>query len=97
MKYFLSSKQSKKIFSKAMKKFLLSIGAFVFLFSSSPVYACSVCFGKTDAKTIKALQISVLTLLGFLALVMVGFLSIVFQIRRKNKLSPPTDLHIAHP
>ena len=80
-----------------MKKFFWGVVTFAVLFPSDGASACSVCFGKTDATTIKALQMAVVTLLGCLGFVVACFLSIVFQIRRKNKLSHPTDLHLAHP
>ena len=81
---------------KTIPIFLQTFLIFHYVVMSDVVYACSVCFGKTDAHTLKALQLSILALLGCLAFVMAGFLSVFFQIRRRNKISHSNNPHLAH-
>ena len=50
------------------------------------VFACSVCFGGSDPKTLGALKIAIVTMLGALSIVAGGIAAFILQTHRRNKL-----------
>jgi len=65
--------------------FLSAITGFM---SSSTVYACSVCFvNSPESQTTKALSLSIMTLLGFLVLIMSVFIKFLISFHHRAKLN----------
>ena len=58
--------------------------------------ACAVCFGAADSKMTEGMNAGILALLGFVALVQVGFVAMFLHIRhRSRKLREQRDsLHL---
>jgi predicted transporter len=69
-----------------------AIAAAVMLFSSSPAFACPVCFGAEETSIIDANKIGVLVLLGITLLVQGAFAAFFFYLRKRAKLIADADL-----
>ena len=51
----------------------------------SAARACSVCFGAADSKLTEGMNAGILALLGFVALVQVGFIALFLRFRHRSK------------
>jgi predicted transporter len=69
-----------------------AIAAAAMLFSSSPAFACPVCFGAEETSIIDANKIGVLVLLGITLLVQGAFAAFFFYLRKRAKLIADADL-----
>ena len=47
--------------------------------------ACAVCFGAADSKMTEGMNAGILALLGFVALVQIGFVTMFLHIRHRSK------------
>jgi len=47
--------------------------------------ACAVCFGAADSKMTEGMNAGILALLGFVAVVQVGFVAMFLHIRHRSK------------
>ena len=47
--------------------------------------ACAVCFGASDSKLTEGMNAGILALLGFVALVQVGFIALFLRFRHRSK------------
>ena len=47
--------------------------------------ACAVCFGAADSKLTEGMNAGILALLGFVALVQVGFIALFLRFRHRSK------------
>jgi len=66
-----------------MKKFIL-LG--LFLLKTSPVVACSVCYGAPDALMTKGLNMGILSMLLILVGVLGSFIVFFVQFQRRTKM-----------
>ena len=51
----------------------------------SAAEACAVCFGAADSKLTEGMNAGILALLGFVALVQVGFIALFLRFRHRSK------------
>jgi hypothetical protein len=75
---------------KVRRAFAIAVA--VMLFSSSPAFACPVCFGAEETSIIDANKIGVLVLLGITLLVQGAFAAFFFYLRKRAKLIADADL-----
>lgn len=55
------------------------------LASSGPAAACAVCLGDPDSPESQGMNNAILTLLGIVGTVQVGFVALFWQVRRRSK------------
>jgi predicted transporter len=75
---------------KVRRAFAIAVA--VMLSSSSPAFACPVCFGAEETSIIDANKIGVLVLLGITLLVQGAFAAFFFYLRKRAKLIADADL-----
>jgi hypothetical protein len=75
---------------KVSRAFAIAVA--VMLLSSSPAFACPVCFGAEETSIIDANKIGVLVLLGITLLVQGAFAAFFFYLRKRAKLIADADL-----
>lgn len=71
---------------------VLTMAAVVLIGTSSPVFACPVCFGAHETLTIDATRLGVLALLGVTLTVQGGFVGFFLYLRRRAKRIADVDL-----
>ena len=73
-----------------------ALAALVATLAPAAARACAVCFGAADSKMTEGMNAGILALLGFVALVQVGFVAMFLRIRhRSRKLQERRDsLHL---
>ena len=67
-----------------MRKICLTLVGTILTVCAPASYACSVCFGATDAVLKKGLVLSILTLLGILLAVLAGIVSFFINLNRRT-------------
>lgn len=69
---------------------VLGLAVGVSLLAPEVVHACATCFGDPEAAMSQGLNKAILALLGFIGLVQVGIVKVVWDIRKrsKNKVDP---------
>ena len=75
---------------KARQVFAIAMA--VMLFSSSPAFACPVCFGAEETSIIDGTKIGILVLLGITLAVQGAFAAFFFYLRKRAKLIADADL-----
>ena len=73
-----------------MRAFAIAVA--VMLFSSSPAFACPVCFGAEETSIIDGTKIGILVLLGITLAVQGAFAAFFFYLRKRAKLIADADL-----
>ncbi len=58
---------------------------YAFLFASGEAEACATCLGDPDSPATKGMNNAILTLLGVVGTVQVGFVALFWQVRRRAK------------
>lgn len=61
------------------------LGALLFAMSATPLLACPVCYGAPDEPLVKGMSNGILTLLGFIGFVQIGFVALFFNFYRRAK------------
>ena len=72
---------------KTLAVFLLSAALVAVPAALAPAVAeaCAVCFGAADSKMTEGMNAGILALLGFVAVVQVGFVAMFLHIRHRSK------------
>lgn len=68
---------------RGMWRFVM--GAIVFLFCSRGATACATCFGAADSMMTHGMNNGILTLLGVIGGVQVGFVALFWNLRKRSK------------